>query len=151
MIPQSAIHIDGGRAWVLCEPDGGLNDRRTFEINDRPCATCGGSRVKPQNHPIAALCPDCDGTGRHTFELEVSTPEGRGFGEFIDTLRVHVVPGMVLPIVEKDIRGEPPERYIYVLNDGRAWLVEGDTETPITLPPDAAPGMWAIQLRNADR
>jgi hypothetical protein len=64
------------------------------------------------------------------------------------TYRVSVVPGMVLPITHNDsaplLDGA---RFVEMWDDRNAvaWI-DGKNDGVITLPPAAAPGMWAVQL-----
>jgi hypothetical protein len=153
MIPASHWHDNGdGTAWRIMDHDyregPGLDP-------DRPCDTCGGqTRYEGDNFH----CPDCSGTGRHTFTVEVETftvfdasDGGRGIRYEPSTHRVSVVPGgMVLPIVD-DVGPVPSETHIRITGGGIAWLAErieggGWRHTEITLPPAAAPGMWAVKL-----
>ena len=86
MIPADHITIDGDMALLVMPPD------HEFPTNQasHQCAVCGNP---PESHPwphVGAAnrqcdtcdgvgwpgfamfaCPDCDGTGRHTFTVEV--------------------------------------------------------------------------------
>ena len=155
MTPADHIRIDAVTALVVFGDDD--NERIFFPAEwvtdlDRPCDTCGGDGALSERTTRSSFLPrSCDGTGRHTFTVEAWLCDVYDCAKCIggvhkrrDTLTVHVID--VLPIVAKDIHGEAPDRYVYVLPDGRAWLVETDTETPITLPPAAAPGMLLVRL-----
>lgn len=164
MIRHDHIAIDGDTAWwVVSSPVD------AHVALDRPCDTCGGKQrydVTENGRYIGwQYCTDCD-TGRHAFAVEVEehwTAYGES-GTGARTLRVSVVPDMVMPIYDPvalmDGDGLPEEWMPHVTVDSlgsvqRWWrdpeyLDEWDDED-ITLPPAAKPGMWAIQLRNADR
>jgi hypothetical protein len=165
MIPHDRIHFnDDGTAWLVEEalPDSPSGWPATR--NDYPCDTCvswGGRGMSFKN------CRDCDGTGRHTFEIEVACeacgdrhdiPIGNSSGGA--TYRVSVVPGMVLPIHDHDnlLDGDTAldhdwQPHITVSAD-QALLCVRDArytddwdERAITLPPAAKPNMRAVKLR----
>jgi hypothetical protein len=139
MIPADHITIDGDTAWWVRDPGEWTDYGSILNELDRPCDTCG-SMFDIDIRGI--VCPDCHGTGRHVFDIEVATPEAKGFGDFIDSYRVHVVPGMVLQIHDHFVKG-PHVR----LRNGRAVYVEAnERQHRIILPSAAAPGMWAVQL-----
>jgi hypothetical protein len=62
---------------------------------------------------------------------------------------VSVVPGMVLPIQDEAEVSGPRQIVKSSSANGHWWLWDdhGQNAT-ITLPPDAKPGMWAVQLRH---
>jgi len=70
------------------------------------------------------------------------------------TLLVHVVPGMVVPIVDLDGSATNIEANImwdevdgsFIYYPAGWWYDDRDTEHHITLPLDARPGMWAVQV-----
>jgi hypothetical protein len=112
----------------------------------------GGDMMKALDRPCDS--PDCI-DGRHTFTVEVAWQTEVDAYES-ETHRVSVVPGMVLPIVgtvgafavlwenhdpNPCILWKPDNVY----RVGPKLLV-GNTLTPITLPPAAAPGMRAVKL-----
>jgi len=140
VISADRIHFNGdGTAWVVFRSVAVEND--PWSLADRPCDHCGGSgRCDHDDYDI--VCPDCDGTGRHTFT--VTAPDFRGGHE----LRVSVVPRMVLPIVQMGtFDPDRPDRFIAM--DGRgnaAYHVKGERPIPVTLPSAAVPGMWAVKL-----
>jgi hypothetical protein len=167
MIPADSWHDNGdGTAWLV--------DDRRFVPNagawwgdlDRPCDTCGGWGELEDDHPVygaamGADCPDCDGTGRHTFTIEVDNVDT--VDEFIEhgncrSYRVAVVTGMVLPIAAMDNEGEcgfadnedhvcvAPNRIGGIDGVDHVAYVNG-TSDYITLPPAAKPGMWAVKVR----
>jgi len=155
MIPADRIHFnDDGTAWLVEEalPDSPSGWPATR--NDRPCDTCGGSMyVWPEGSSFRSNtpCPDCDGTGRHTFTIEVENDTYLIDPSF--TYRVSVAPGMVLPIVSTG--GAYLTSSAIVLADegpvGSAVIVRisGPLVTYheiVTLPPAAKPGMWAVKL-----
>jgi hypothetical protein len=139
---------------------------------DRPCDRCDGDMVDGSHE--AALyyaysgkittCDDCDNTGRHTFTVDVAgcahsmvDPCGDCGEVGIIPHRVSVVPGMVLPIVNYDdwqLHDEHPSCVVinYIFAAKRHDILMGATRCggatgeDITMPPAAAPGMWAVQL-----
>ena len=151
MIPADHITFDGDMAWTVSHiPGWGGRPSGGWVNADRPCDDCGGD---PLNTLDDDVCPaDCI-DGRHTFEIEVATSESKGFGEFIDTYRVSIVPGMVLPIVDTlPESGYQVEGQRAVFNDpawpGESFIrnIRGDIDGIAALPPAAKPGMWAVQL-----
>jgi len=160
MIPADHIHFnDNGTAWwVLHRAYEAVGFSKRF---DRPCDTCvswGGRGMSFKN------CRDCDGTGRHTFTIEVE-PSNLGESlpgrtdlyppdELPSQFRVSVAPGMVLRIISMSAAcadDAPPLPFIISpVRRGEATVIAGypdaDHETVITLPPDAKPGMWAVKL-----
>lgn len=182
MIPADHISIDGDTAWLVVEADSlPIIDYRadTEDDIDRPCDTCGGDKFWldwDREEPVA--CGDCHGTGRHVFDIKVEAdspnrcsrcgrlrlawnsechcgwslegPPACGFR----SLRVHVVPGMVLPIVrDEDWDGEPWPIITRAVSVDDQWYVRDRYPDGtryayrVWLPPAAAPGMWAVQLR----
>ena len=132
MIPDDQITIDGDTALVVGTEWWATNIMR--DAQNRPCDTCvswGGRNATFKNcrdcdgkgwvygddeeDPERHEC-DCDGTGRHTFELEV---EGYYYGvhNSARTLRVHVI-----DVEQLDYSYQP------------------------NLPPAAEPGMWLVRL-----
>jgi hypothetical protein len=171
-IPASSIHFNGdGTAWWVLANDAWIGDRSAGALlsdNDRPCVTCGGSGEAMLTNLGWAFrddhehnCPDCDGTGRPAFTVEVPTATAAQVlaGPYIPgprSLRVSIREGMVLPI--KGGKPNTPmwqegERLIHMMKNsafvirarGGGWLAKG-VEQVITLPPDARPGMWAVLL-----
>ena len=119
MISADHIAIDGSTAWALDDKD------RWWHVNlDRPCDTCDGTGHGEDSGGIGgrATCTDCDGTGRHTFTLDVAQRILESYGRYIETIKVHVV----------QVRSTDDEN-IHV------W-----SESP--LPPATARGMWAVEL-----
>lgn len=155
-IPADHIDIYGDKAWWVVPAD---QLAASTALIDRPCDTCGGhGRRKIGNHLRDEHCPDCHGTGRHTFELEVGQPKCPpdciAVGH-IRTLRVSVVPDMVLPIMRSDTacyadpRHGGPVRSCYVSQAGALRLVDHAEQTDTYLcpaPPAARRGMRAVQL-----
>jgi DnaJ-class molecular chaperone len=120
MIPRTHIEFndDHTEAWVVVEQtdSGWLSGLMGA---DGPCDTCDGASVlRDEEHDDAGRvvgvvwehCPDCDGTGRHTFTIDIECPvltfEGSAIHDHPDvnpcpvcsgvtTYRVSVVPGMV--------------------------------------------------------
>jgi len=137
-----------------------------FAPNHKPSVRCqSGSR--PHCTLVARHCPDCDGTGRHTFTIEVACeacgdrhdhPIGNSSGGA--TFRVSVVPDMVLPIYDHDelldgavslprdwaphidIMGGEPLLCTRCEKYSEDW-----DEDRITLPPAAAPGQYAVKVQ----
>ena len=120
MIAADHIAIDGSTAWVIDDKD------RWWHVNlDRPCDTCNGRGAFTERHSGMSgqyNCLDCDGTGRHTFGLDVAQRILDSYGHYIETIKVHVV----------QVRSTDDEN-IHV------W-----SESP--LPPATARGMWAVEL-----
>jgi len=140
-----------------------------WEADNRPCVVCKG--LGRDIADLVTPCPDCDGTGRHTFTIEVEctgklvevTDNGR-FGLSCDggcgkeypwgtlTFTVHVLD--VLPIVnEAGSKGIPGRVITHNVMTGlggtvvRTWLWDGlEAREPITLPPAAQPGQWLVRL-----
>lgn len=141
MIPADHITIDGDTAWLVVASITAPFGEPLPAALDRPCDTCGGTGLvppKPEPHPqVPGFCPDCDGTGRHTFT--------------IGTRRVHVVPGMVVPIMAASDKREDnlTERCIIMWDDYAELFdpdLNADRWTRIALPIAAQPGMYAVQL-----
>jgi hypothetical protein len=151
MIPSSSIAFnEGGTAWWVVHGPADYHDHDG--ALDRPCDTCDG---KGQTAEHWFACPDCDGTGRHTFTIEVEHVEQFMNGSWINTtrtLRVSVSPGMVLPIMRHPLESNGDTRYIVMDRHGDFYLFDHDcptTEWPTVLdpfPPHAKPGMWAVLL-----
>lgn len=157
MIAADAITApdDQGRMWMACpneiEHDSDPDWLRLafWHGSERPCDLCG---TMFDIDIRKATCPTCHGTGRHVFEIEVE-PHGTEcecraclYGAH-RTLLVHVVPGMVLPIVADDDAEWSRGRHIFM---GRIWEPGKMGPFPtdyVTLPPAAKPGMWAVQLQ----
>ncbi len=153
MIPADHIAFDGDTAWWIVrkcpEPRGQQSIHTDCEVGarilDRPCDTCDGTRTVRvdhwRGHKVTNRCPDCIEGGRHTWEIEVACPDPDcphcTAGGPLKRLRVSVVPGMVLPIslVEPALPCVTMEGFV---------IPEGER---IALPPVAATGMWAVQLR----
>jgi hypothetical protein len=161
-IPNTHWQDNGdGTAWVVL--DAGRMADFTHDV-DRPCDTCDGEGYEWDDDDDGSYdCPDCDCTGRPTFEVEVecvnygdthigSAKSGTGRCENggcaggVATLRVHVVPGTVLQLLDGDVkRDEYPTDAIYH-SAGVGWWRDSDYERIITLPDAAKPGMWAVLL-----
>jgi hypothetical protein len=141
---------DGTACWVIPDLMSILTDYGKPPL-DRPCDTCGGTLA--QGQAPDDRCPDCGGTGRHTFTVEVGTytpngiPDDPSIAIYCERRRVSVVPGMVLPIVE---HGTEANGYPFITK-GLGWVMHHipkakAVRSVITLPPAAAPGMWAVKL-----
>jgi hypothetical protein len=144
-----------GTAWVLrrgCPDERAGSAAHTNchlwgKLLDRPCGTCGG-RVEVYRQPYEdgpEMCPDCDGTGRHTFEVIAAVPHW-------GTLhRVHVEPDMILPIEDLPKSGYTRtfERFAYVSKAGALRVVDHDAKTDTYMgraPAGTKKGAWAILL-----
>lgn len=163
MIPADHWHDnDDGTAWWVWDGNGTAHPPAYLDVLDRPCDTCADIDVRggtPRRDPGCI-------NGRHAFDVEVECGVamcrngnpgywedggkcGYCDGSTIQSRRVSVVPGMVLPIVHhldwlSDLRCvEFDKDGDYQLWDGRG------NPTPATLPPAARPGMWAVKLRVA--
>ena len=111
---------------------------------DKPCATCCGSGLDGRELPGRADlyppegCPDCHGTRRTVVEL-VLTHENhtmRSLGLFT----VEVLP------IETTEQFNPDKAGIIYHGPDRAWrnTPPDDWAMPVTLPPDAKPGQYAV-------
>jgi len=142
MISADHFHDSGdGSAWVV-------HDDYTpafIATLDRPCDTCGGAKryaVVADGQMVGwQNCQDCDGSGRHVFEVEVACeacadrhdhPIGNSSGG--RTLRVYIV--TVLPIYGDHDEAMDAKSFSY--------CVIGDDN----LPPAAKSGMWAVKLKS---
>ena len=156
-IAATAITIDGPTAWLV-GPD--YTPAFIATLN-RPCDTCCGTGA----HILDELeddrsfwktedCPACQGTGQHTFTLDVegecmSIANGRlrrydGFA-----IAVHVVE--VLPIHDHCADYKPADHICRAWQDERWYWHRSDlgdrpTEEIVTLSADAAPGMSAVRM-----
>lgn len=156
MIPADHIAFnDDGTTWLVFGDDD--NERMFLPAEwaddlDRPCDTCGGNwqdYLEPLDRDgnVVSPCPDCHGTGRHTFDIEVAD-ERRPWPEHHKTYRVSIVPGMVLPIVDRRMQPTTPTGPVILLGfNGPSIWTESTGHQPINLPPAAAPGMWAVLLK----
>jgi hypothetical protein len=166
MIPASHWHLNGdGKLWVAASSHGSrYRPVAGWRSLDRPCDTCDGLGVgHPQESQTEGYwepCLDCDGTGRHTFTVEVANQcafhqaklhenghPDRGHcicGERPDTFRVSVVEGMVLPIYGG--YKTRPVGHIWINGDGDAWHHDINESRIVILPSAAAPGMWCVKL-----
>jgi hypothetical protein len=148
VIPASHISFnDDGTAWWVID----TTTTPDYEwALDRPCDTC--DEVSPWLTNIVP-CKDCDGAGRHTFDIVVAD---RLLPHLpFATYRVSVIPGTVLPIRQQQgLQCEYVGQWIARVGD--RWLIQecdgvNLTTHPalITLPPAAAPGLWAVKLKVA--
>lgn len=147
-----ADHIsfnDDATAWWVPDPGEWTDYGSILNELDRPCGLCDGAGC---DDPVDFYqCLVCDGTGRHTFTIEVEVPRITMWDTNARrTFRVSVVPDMVLPIVDiwptdaPAIFHDPSSPvsewwWTYAVPDG--WNM------PITLPPAATPGMFAVKLQ----
>jgi len=94
MIPADHFHDNGDGTALVVEQPNGLpaltemcgDDERPL---DRPCDTCDGWSKVYEND--VGPCPDCDGSGRHTFTVEVAAPPPIDGYVAEPSLRVHVI------------------------------------------------------------
>lgn len=154
MIPASSITFsdDGSEAWLICpneiEHDSDPDWLRLafWHGANRPCDTCGGTGTwRALFADTHGTCPYCDGTGRHLFEVVMV------YGDLANEypLRVSVKPGMVLPITDVWATTSPAIYHDPTSPVSEWWWCHATPDgwnTPITLPPDARPGMWAVRL-----
>ncbi len=156
MIPSTDISIDADTAWWAMPRGWPSCDQ--IDMLDRPCDLCGKKEgwsgyILADLSPIP--CRMCDGTGRHTFDIETKWPAdcGRGcdFNHFPMTHRVHVVD--VLPIVDSAHSHGIPDNCIDMRFGKHPRLVHQPNlpMEAITLPPNAAPGDWLVQLAIHER
>jgi hypothetical protein len=155
-IAATAITIDGDTAWLVVPLSGyHPNVATTYTHYNRPCDRCHGCGRMLEDDASRPTCPDCHGTGQHTFTIDVegecmSIANGRlrrydGFA-----ISVHVV--AVLPI--HGATGHWPDATHLSLDEGNrtvwlwTWTGQGFdfTRHYCTLPADAAPGMFAVRL-----
>jgi len=155
MIRADHITVDGDTAWYVPTQDNVVGDLNVTHIrlHDRPCDTCedwfrnGDGTI----HSLGKRHPACDGTGRHTFEIEVRD-HWAGSLESVPTdwsdtsaLRVHVLE--VLPIVGDDDDWKAP--CIEIASEGNPpglFTEDGYYVCNVPLPPVAKAGMWAVRL-----
>lgn len=118
MIAADHIAIDGSTAWVIDDKD------RWWHVNlERPCDRCHGQGRMLEDDASRPTCTDCDGTGRHTFTLDVAQRILDSYGHYIETIKVHVV----------QVRSTDDEN-IHV------WSAS-------PLPQATGRGMWAVELK----
>jgi DnaJ-class molecular chaperone len=80
MIPADCFHDNGGGgAWLVvheCDGNHPEGENRFCDLAckslDGPCGTCNGHGRIIHSSGVAPFCSDCDGTGRHTFTVEVA-------------------------------------------------------------------------------
>ena len=146
MIAADSITIDGDTALVVveCPPN---SAPAVWEQDDKPCDTCNGSGVERRpDGEWEPPCPDCDGTGRHTFEIHPNDPEWGDEPYCAGCLRVHVLD--VLPIVDCDDVPPPADfNWVEWFDDGEHLVWWGLAADPITLPSAAEPGMWLVRVK----
>jgi hypothetical protein len=160
MIPASGFQMNpDGTAWWVPEPIFNVDDFAWAKALDRPCDydSCHDGWIDTQRGNDSEACEHCDGTGRHTFTVEVgdhSRPPSLSMelsGEApcdgcVRTHRVSVVSGMVLPIRKGP--GIHPVPVIVLYDDGVGMWQSGDDEPTVLddFPSAAKPGMWAVKL-----
>jgi hypothetical protein len=138
MIPSTSFQMndDGTAWWVTDDP---VTAELWRAILNRPCDICGGGRFTALGKLYGQPCQHCDGTGRHTFTVEVEWPDALHSGES-DTLRVHVLE--VLPIWAEGEDGYQVLDAITVVDAGMVSI----NYHRIPFPSSAKPGMWAVLL-----
>jgi hypothetical protein len=171
-IAATAITINGDTAWLVVPLSGyHPNVATTYTHYNRPCDRCHGTGRMLEDDASRPTCPDCYGTGRHTFTIDVRCDLCEGHGAFMDvspmkpcsscrgagvtTLTVHVVE--VLPIYAEDVPDEqvPDGQSHIVYNEGVGefdllnwsdelghWRCDGT----IPLSADAAPGKYVVRM-----
>jgi hypothetical protein len=179
-ILSTAITIDGDTATLVVDDCESMPDRQCSMMPDNPCDvaakdldrlcdTCNGSGSFPAIQSQTDPCPDCDGTGRHCFTLDV---ESEPFWSVDEQAKYHIEPCddadcckpppkqlsvhvvEVLPIVAWDTvdLGLPhPVPCMTIDPHGNALEVD---EAGVdcfkahdrTLPPDAADDMFCVRL-----
>lgn len=169
-IPADCIAFEGDTAWIVFEDHGERGkrwwDSRRYATNfDRPCDTCGGPGVDWYDRMLCEGCDDCP-NGRHVFDIEVDRwALGNRHGPKAITMRVSIVPGMVLPIVRgvcpdptnasrrrahvhlaEPCDDEPYNSGICRENCDLIWDSPWQAKNAVILPPAARPGMWAVKL-----
>ena len=152
MITATDIAFDSNRAWLRCtntDTEQDENRAAFWHGSDRPCDTCNGGRIELlEGGPGSIGCPDCHGTGRHTFNIDTAW-QTEVDAYTTETLRVHVI--QALPVVQID--GQPEETAC-IDTIGNIWLpditregdpchyLNGHAKTPFA----AEPGDWLIEL-----
>jgi hypothetical protein len=163
-IAATAITIDGDTAWLAVEYPAPLGKATivSYRELDRPCDRCHGTGRMLEDDASRPRCPDCHGTGQHTFTLDVECvlpmcvngkrgywQDGHPCGYCNATgtyqLSVHVV--AMLEIKDRPggpMRSDGPMLYRF----GPSWWGWSDSGDyiAVTLPLDAAPGMYAVRL-----
>jgi hypothetical protein len=161
IIPQTHITIDGDTAWWVTGDPIASSEAWAMTIC-RPCDTCDGvGKTIQQGRDTRSwqTCPDCHGTGRFTFTLDVpclcmTLPGCNGpykggpcGGTGTRQITVHVVE--VLPI-DAVIGACLAHKWPHVLvGHGLSVLCGGpgtDGVTSITLPASKAVGKYAVRL-----
>lgn len=115
--------------------------------NGDPCQYGARALDRPCDYPH-----DC--VERHTFKVDVAVQTEVDAYES-ERIRVSVVPGMVLPLLEWTAIYDPDRVGAHVTRsrDGQRWTLFPPSETEaarfVTLPSAAEPGMWAVLLKVA--
>jgi hypothetical protein len=173
-ISDTAITINGDTAWLVVPLSGyHPNVATTYTHYNRPCDRCHGTGRMLEDDASRPTCPDCHGTGQHTFTLDVEcgdsihlpfvpdltdddpwyVPGDRECRQCDESgtrsLSVHVV--AVLPIHDHCADYKPADHICRAWQDERWYWHRSDlgdrpTEEIVTLPPDAAPGMYAVRM-----
>ena len=157
ILPDHIAFTDDGHAWWVGAPSTYLLDLV------RPCDFCptwfhGGN---DGSSPLGKRCPDCGGSGRHVFTIEVDClcasyvdgpyKSGPCGGTGFVRHRVSVVPGEVMPIYDTDNRGAHPLAIVSAPSGFfRLDRDSSDDDYRVELPAAAEPGMWAVKLRIVD-
>jgi hypothetical protein len=175
-IKSTSVTIDGTTAWLVveCPPDSAPARWEQADKQCDTCNGTGRN-IKPSTCELV-VCPGCHGSKRHTFTLDVECEWCVGYGYLLGSpdhyeagsdavfpctddageecndgtrqLSVHVVE--VLPIHDHCADYKPADHICRAWQDERwywhrssRWVT---TEKIVTLPADAAPGMWAVRL-----
>lgn len=136
MIPASDILIDGDTAWLV------MSRRAAWVGLNRPCDHClDGSYPMWDRNDEEIECPDCDGTGRHWFDIDV---QGYSYEMWVSVVEVLPIRSLmdspVYPSITKTFRTHDGDT-------GTTYHDEDRHQSQINLPESAAPGHWAVRLR----
>lgn len=152
--------------YGVTDPAGWVAPKRWVDATG-PCPTCDGfGYFLLRDDPAEdQLCPNPDcADGRRRVALAVPCPACDGKGARYErgaerwcsncdhgsVVFAHATVE-VLPVTEKDIHGVPPEAYVYVLTDGRAFLCRGDDEQALALDSPPVPGRdFVVLLDNVE-
>ena len=155
LIPATHFLDNGdGTAWWLIPYPSSINEPTLAQrrLLDRRCATCDGGHSRFA--AVTGYCPDCDGTGRHTFEVAVACIDPKcphcTTGGPMSRYRASIIPGMILPIRDNETDFEPLNHSgdIFICADGSAYIdTESDYMTDIILPSAAASGMFVVKVK----
>lgn len=153
-VPATSIALqDDGTAWWYTADPIAHSEGWALTI-DRPCdSECFKGTATYENYIVlgSPRCPDCI-DGRHTFTIDVEPPFPETYlNDPTRSLRVSVVPGMIAQIVGIGEATTETQYPFITPKVGGGWVLHHipramAERTPITLPSDAKPGGWAVQL-----